>query len=322
MRALWILLLTYATNIFAEYSIVYVHIGDHVPLYADVAISQARLFNPEAKIILVASEKGLKRFQTLKEPINLELCNYDTLPMTAIHQEYQAYCAVKEPFWRYTCERFLYLWDLMETYSLENVFHLENDNMLYADLKTLLPHFQEHYPGVGAVFDNDERCIPGFLWIANCRAMKSLASYFSKKAPTHLFDMQIIAQYRNEYSTEWIDHLPLIMPEYASEFPLESPHHHTTTHPERYSNHIDLFQAIFDAAAIGQFLGGIDPIHANNQPGFINESCLFNPSYLDYEWILDEKGRKIPYVIFKSQRYKIINLHIHSKRLKAFLSDL
>ena len=239
-----------------------------------------------------------------------------------MHQEYEKRCVETSVFWRYTSERFLYLWDLMEAYSLENVFHLENDNMLYADLEPLLPQFQKHYPGIGAKFDNEERCIPGFLWVANCNAMKPLAKYFVKKAPERLSDMVVMAQYRKEQSVQSIDALPIIMPSYLSKYSLESPHHHKTDRPQTYSNHSEIFNAIFDAAAIGQFLGGIDPIHPNHEPGFINESCLFNPSFLEYQWIVDKQGRSVPCALFQGQSYKIINLHIHSKRLHDFKSDL
>lgn len=321
MRFLLIILLTYMSSAFAEYSIVYIHIGDEVPPYADIALAQARLFNEQARIILLSSTKGLKRFQQLKTEIRIELCSYDNLPKTLIHQQYQQYCLETAPFWRYTSERFLYLLDVIEAYSLENVFHLENDNMLYADLEPLLPHFQKYYPGIGATFDNDVRCIPGFVWISHCHAMQSLAKYFVTCAPNRLNDMQVIGKYWQAYAPEWINALPIILPEYSSFYPLKSLHNHTSTHPESYSNHYETFQTIFDAAAIGQFLGGLDPIHLNNQPGFINESCLFDPSLLQYEWRRDELGRSVPYIIFQNHACKIINLHIHSKQLHKFRSD-
>lgn len=320
MRLVLIALLSYVSAVFADYSIVFVHVGNKVPKHTDVAISQARLFNPHARIILLSSERALKRFRSLAALENLELCAYDKLPKSSVHQDYQNRCVETSPFWRYTSERFLYLWDLMKVYALENVFHLENDNMLYADLESLLPYFQEHYPGIGATFDNEDRCIPGFVWIANGKAMENLADYFAKLATKHLSDMAVIGLYRQEHSTSWIDSLPIIMPEYISTYPLRSPHNHVTDRPYAYANQSKTFHAIFDAAAMGQFLGGIDPKHANNQPGFINESCLFNPSLLEYQWIVDEQGRSVPYAIFQSHAYKIINLHIHSKRLHEFTS--
>jgi len=320
MKILLITLMMYLFPLFSNYSIVFVHIGDQVPPYTDIAISQARLFNPHAKIILLSSKKGLKRFLALKDQVNLQLRSYNDLPKSTLHREYQHRCIETSLFARYTSERFLYLWDLIEADSLVNIFHLENDNMLYANLEPLLPYFQKHYPGIGATFDNEERCIAGFVWIANSHAMKSLAKYFVKKASKKLLDMRVISDYRHEFSTQWIDALPIIMPEYASCYPLRSPHNHTTHRPESYSNRFELFQAIFDAAAIGQFLGGIDPIYKNNQPGFINESCLFNPSLLQYQWIYDEQGRRVPHAAFLGHLYKIINLHIHAKRLDEFKS--
>lgn len=320
MKIALIALMIYLLPLFSDYSIVFVHIGDQVPAYTDIAISQARLFNPHAKITLLSSRQGLKRFLALKEQMNLQLRSYDDLPKSALHREYQRRCSETSLFARYTSERFLYLWDLIESDSLKNIFHLENDNMLYANLEPLLPHFQKQYPGIGATFDNEKRCIAGFVWIADGKAMKNLAQYFVKKSSKRLLDMRVIADYRREFSTEWIDALPIIMPQYAAHYPLRSPSNHITDRPESYSNHFEIFQAIFDAAAIGQFLGGIDPIHQNNEPGFINESCLFNPSLLHYQWGVDEQGRRVPHAAFLGHFYKIINLHIHSKRLQEFKS--
>lgn len=320
IRYLLMILVLYVSSVFGDYSIVYVHVGDTVPTYADIAIEQARLFNDQARIILVSSRKGLERFHGLKERVNLELCSYDELPKSKLHEQYQSLCVEKSPFWRYTSERFLYLLDVMERYSLENVFHMENDIMLYANLEPLLPIFQKHYPGIGVTCDNEERCIPGFVWIANLRAMQSLAHYFVLCAPKKLNDMQVIGTYRRMHSSQDVDTLPIILPEYLSTHSLESTMHHKTNTPTRYTNHFEEFQAVFDAAAIGQFLGGIDPIHKNNGPGFINESCLFNVSIPQYDWIADEQGRSVPHMIFQGHRCKIINLHIHSKRLCEFRS--
>lgn len=313
------LLLTYFSALFADYSILFVHIGKQVPPYAEIALSQARRFNPHARIIFLGSDRGIKKLSHLKKQ-NIELFSYDDIPKTKLHKQYENACVEKNSFWRYTSERFLYLWDFISQAPLENVFHLENDNMLYADLEPLLPHFIQSYPGIGATFDNEERCIPGFVWISNRKAMKRLAQYFVNKASLGLNDMQVLGGYRKENPSPIIDSLPIIMPEYALKYNLISPHFHTTNRPESYSNHADVFHAIFDAAAIGQFLGGIDPIHPNNGPGFINESCLFNPSLLQYEWELDPQGRAVPYALFEGKRYKIINLHIHSKRLQAFVN--
>ena len=97
-----------------------------------------------------------------------------------------------------------------------------------------------------------------------------------------------------------------------------SPMGHQVKNIQKYYNNIEAFQSIFDAAALGQYLGGIDPNNGPSSPGFINESCVFNPSLLSYEWINDDRGRKIPYIIFSGEKYRINNLHIHCKNLILF----
>ncbi len=82
-----------------------------------------------------------------------------------------------------------------------------------------------------------------------------------------------------------------------------------------------MFNSIFDGAAIGQYLGGINPaVHSNARPGFINETCIFNPSRIVIEWRRDEKNRNVPFAVFDGAAYRINNLHIHSKKLHDFRS--
>jgi hypothetical protein len=78
---------------------------------------------------------------------------------------------------------------------------------------------------------------------------------------------------------------------------------------------------IFDAAAIGQYLGGIDTIHKNGGvPGFVNETCIIDYSKYTFHWIKDN-NLFIPMVKIDNQYYKIAGLHIHSKRLNNFQAD-
>ena len=90
--------------------------------------------------------------------------------------------------------------------------------------------------------------------------------------------------------------------------------------PEDYARNFDGFWSLFDAAALGQYFGGIDPRNGSSKPGFVNEDCLFNPVRLMFEWEFDQKGRDVPFACFGQTRYRINNLHVHSKNLKAFRS--
>lgn len=309
------LLLTCVCALFgADYSIVFIHLGPKLPDYSIDSINQAHLFNPNAKIYLLANEAALiNRVFENAIPVTIE-----SIPRSAEHRDFIKRCNYPGDLWRYSSERFLVLDDFLEQTRLESVFHLENDVMLYADLSLMMPAFDKYK--IGATFDNDVRCIPGFIYFKNSQAIKPLAKHFVSHFMALGQDMKVIADFKNTAGSYYIKSLPIIFPSYASYYPLKSDKGHVAKNPASYSLNYDQFHSIFDAAAIGQYLGGIDPIHHNNGAGFVNESCVFNPSYFTYEWQRDDQGRKVPYLLFQNEKIRINNLHIHCKNLKKFAS--
>lgn len=300
-------------------SIVFVHIGEAIPDHVRYAIDQAKLFNPRSSIYLLANSKAIENLAAKGQvPATVIAC--ETIPFSQEHEKYVKKTLWRQPFWRYTSERFLYLYDFVKHYRLENVFHLENDVMLYADVDNLLPSLLDAYQGIAATFDNDERCIPGFVFIPNESSLKALAQCFVDTAKKRLNDMQVLAVLKNTQGPSVIDHLPIVPKEYASFFQLKSAFKHIAKEPGKYFQHVDALDSVFDAAALGQYLGGIDVKDAHLSVGFINESCVFDPSKMRYEWKEDEFGRRIPYMIFQGKKTRINNLHIHSKRLFLFSS--
>jgi len=306
-------------------SIVFVHIGPTLPSYLPIALKQARLFNPDAALYLIANEEALANpSQELKEALPFYV-SCESLSKSKYHRQFiKKSKLAKHPqkgFWRITTERFFYLAELMKEHNLTEVFHLENDVMLYTELEELLPIFKTHYSNrIGATFDSDERCIPGFLYLSTYAPIKQLVHFVAQQADKGWNDMKFISRFKDQYQGIWIDHLPVLMPQYAIDHELISPIGSRGEHPGYFSLHFDQFSSIFDAAALGQFLGGIDPFHGPSTPGFINERCIFNPSHFTFEWRIDEQGRKVPFAIYRGQVSKINNLHIHSKDLKKFYS--
>ncbi len=307
-----------------DYSIVFIHIGGEIPPYTETALSQARLFNKNCNIILLANQVALNKFFPKSPNLDLTCISCESLDSTSYHQKFLEKTTLdkvtREGFWLYASERFLYLNDLINQHALENVFHMEYDNMLYVDLSEMLPIFKNKYKGIAATFDNDERCIPGFVYISNPKAMSRLAKCFADHAVQNLNDMQILAIFKKESGAKAIEHLPILTKEYANSNALISPYGHKAKNKNKYYLNIDLFESVFDAAALGQFLGGIDPRNGESKPGFINESCVFNPALLNIEWITDDQQREVPYIVYPHAKYRINNLHIHSKNLTAFAS--
>ena len=301
-------------------SIIFVHLGKRLPDYLPVAVAQARLFHPDNPIVLLANEEAL-----VNAPEGIECVACETLPRDPAHMQFQQRSQIdrsfREGFWTYTTERFFYLYEFMKQRKLDECFHLENDVMLYTDLKTLLPTFRERYQGkIAATFDNENRCIAGFPYISTLTPLQEFIRSIAARAYLrYANDMEFLAKFRQQ-SGQYIDTLPIIMPAYAEDHPLESTYHHKANNPETFFHHANLFASLFDAAAIGQYLGGIDPNNGPSQPGFINESCVFQPNRLQFEWLQDEAGRWIPFANYRDQQWRINNLHIHSKQLQPFYS--
>lgn len=233
-----------------NYSIVFIHIGEDLPPYISTALDQARLFNTDCPILLVANEKALKKF-TPNSQSHITTIACETLKKTDVHKQFLEQNPRKSKVY-FTCQRFFYLNDLMLQHRLKNVFHLENDVMLYAELDKMLPIFTNQYKGIGATFDNDDRGIAGFIFISNAQVMNKMAKFFADRTPQGLNDMQLLALFKKETSSSSIDHLPIISKEYIKKNNLRSAAGHVAKKASKYYNHIDLFESIFDAAALGQ----------------------------------------------------------------------
>jgi hypothetical protein len=154
--------------------------------------------------------------------------------------------------------------------------------------------------------------------------MQKLASFFVDEIKTkpateiwHLNDMLVLASFFRTHGKQDVDNLPIIMPSYVKTYGLHNELGKIPQNPKSYCNNIQLFHSIFDGAALGQYLGGTPHGH---QPGFVNETTVFNPSKLQFTWKTDALGRSVPYVRSKGAYFRVNNLHIHSKKLWKFVS--
>ncbi|MFI0435520.1 MAG: hypothetical protein ACH350_07340 [Parachlamydiaceae bacterium] len=309
----------------SDYSIIFIHIGKTIPPHVPIALAQARLFNQDCPIILAGNQEAMKDISLACAQSNVTFIALESLVQTEEHKKFRQLSGLDNKwhngFWLYTSERFLYLQDLILQYDLTNIFHLEHDNMLYANLNDILSVFENDYPGLGLTMHNDQVCIPGFVYIADKEIITQLAFFFAENASKNQNDMQILGSFKSLIGHVFAKNLPIIFEEYALEHPLKSMTNQIPLDPSKYFLNINQFNSIFDAAALGQYLGGIDPIHGQSEPGFINESCIFNPSYLNYKWVIDLQGRRVPFIKYKDKYLRINNLHIHSKNLKPFASS-
>jgi hypothetical protein len=196
-------------------------------------------------------------------------------------------------FWTLTSLRFFYIYEFMKKYNIHNVIHLENDVLIYYNCNTLTFDNYIYIP-----FDSFQRNIASIMYIPSSDVFKKcLDQYnFTKN------DMENFINIKNK--TGLIKSLP-IFPNIPT----------TSSEVEFVSTNYPSFNCIFDAAAIGQYLGGVDPRNAShNTIGFVNETCVIK--YNLYQIIWEDKK---PFLVINEQKYKIFNLHIHSKNLVQFV---
>jgi hypothetical protein len=133
--------------------------------------------------------------------------------------------------------------------------------------------------------------------------------------------MILLNHFKMEFGEKYVDHLPTVMTEYLEDYPLKNLFGISCKiDPHLFCKHIDRFQSIFDGCAYGQYLGGVDSDKPSEGPGYINYEAFFIVAYMDLIWENDAMGRRVPFAIYNNKKYRINNLHIHSKNLSAFTS--
>ena len=291
-----------------EVPIVFIHIGGAPPPYARIAVEQARRWNPNAPIVFLSSviqDYGAGETWT---PI-------ESIPMSAAHQRFREATPMKT-FWKWTTERLFVLEDWMRSSSIGECIHFEYDNMIYQDLSKLVPLLRDISPGLSTTFHGHKggNAVRACFSIVYCKALDTLANFthFLACTAVNTDEMQLGGMY-------WED-----TPEECS-FLATAPIG-VTLESERYRNWVEDSRfselgVVFDGSAYGQYLGGVDPkYHAENtEPGYVNPHCDFRADQFEYVW-LTEDGRRYPTIADKNGRpWKIMNLHIHCKRLHNFV---
>lgn len=301
-----------------EHCLVFVHIGERFPMHMRSAIEQARLFNRETPIYVLGNAKAIAEAEW--SDIRAELISIESLVASKNHRQYIA-ATKMEGFWRYALERFFILDDFVQQYGLFNVFHLENDVMIYFDIQQKLAQFKKCYVNkVATVFDCDQRAVPSFVYIPNPNTSNVLSTFIAKHAHVNTTDMEMLHLFKEAYYLHRADTLPILIPAYAEDYPLTNIFKNTAREAKPFFRHLDELGMIFDAAALGQFLGGIDPILGKSEAGFMGEASVFLPMHFEFAWFKDREDRWIPHISYKGIEYPIANLHIHSKKLHLFLS--
>jgi len=198
-------------------------------------------------------------------------------------------------FWNSASKRLFLLNEYLKQQQLKHVIHIENDVLLYSDMNYELDE------KIYIVMDETNRCIPGIVYIPNHTLFDKLINHYDYSKN----DMENLAifYHRNR--------------DIVATFPIID----NSVHPCIYNEEFERFHSIFDGAAIGQYLGGVDPRNIpGDTTGFVNETCIVKYNDYQFQWI--KKGEHyVPHILIQNNWIMVNNLHLHSKRLDEFSMD-
>lgn len=294
-------------------SIVFVHLGAQPPRRCLFdAIDHALTFDEHSRIFIITERQFLPRmltdFSSLLEGSRVSFVFSDELVRSPLHDtflEKKHHQHWRHDFWRLTTERFFFIHDLIQKLSLENVLHIESDVLIFGDILETLA-FQPDKKDVLFPLDRS-RGIASVAYFSNSIASECLCEHIISSSA--LNDMELLEEFFSTPQRVKVGSLPTLPKGLVERWGLD---------PIRFSTQVGTGNSVFDAAALGQFLGGIDPIHSSNKSfGFVNEEAPVDPSCLGLSWGID-RGKRFFAITDKTESSKILNLHVHSKASYRF----
>lgn len=293
-------------------SIVFVHAGDNAPPeYLVDTLTIAAKVAPCSAIYVLLNRLHIAPLQNRLSSLgahtleSLRIIPIEDIPKSTTTTAYFANCKLdrsfREGFWFSASYRFFLLADFMQSHQIENCIHLENDVVLYFDPSDHV----EQLRGFArfAVPLDRVRAIPGIVWFKDPQIAQQLAEYISSQSEKN--DMDSLGEFclRRDLDVRPLPTLPVA---YAKSRCLDL---------EKYCAGIDVFGGIFDAAAIGQYLGGVHWMNDSSKTRFfINESSDLDMRECQFSWARNHFFR-YPTIVFDGQSTQILSLHAHSKDL-------
>jgi len=245
------------------------------------------------EVTIITNKCFFDKFKNL----NINLIDCDVLDDYNFNSESKIDKNFRNGFWHLCSLRLFYLFSYIKKFNLKNIIHIENDVLIYENLDNIKEKFIENK--VYATYDCDNRVIPGLIYIPNYISFEPIIKNYNY----NFNDMQNLAL----FDENTILPLPIFTNNYCN---------------HKITKLYNKFNCIFDAAAIGQYLGGIDPRNQSGDTrGFINETCLIKYNDFKFYWIINDKGLYQPHLFYNGNYIQIINLHIHSKNLNKFIAN-
>lgn len=317
--------------------LVYIHIGTDLPEYLFDSVYQTlTVCGTAVKVYVILHDSLIDTFNQRLLGFNVDtflknngVCNVvQCIPISVLEtvlssnanfNNYKKIVSTKffnqlpfrDGFWISTTSRFFYIYGLMTLFKIHSLYHIENDVMLY-DIQPQLHNLD----CITVVKDAPGRVIPSILFFPSPRTLEGLLQYISNTLQNSMHfmnDMELLGSYTNTNTFE--------------------------TFP-------NVGGKVYDGAAIGQFLGGVDLKNVpeynsandskkltmcfnNPTARFVNETSTLKPNaFIHRQTNVRFDHCRVGLRVFvmrapsESHYSTVQNLHIHSKQLYSFSSVL
>jgi len=275
-------------------NVVLVHIGEKFPEHLPYCLTQLQLF-VKCPIHLLVNRVHINKFNVAN------IFALEDLQESDEHNAFKSSFSLERGFWQYATERFFYLHEYIKLKNLKNILHIENDNLIFYDFTKLKAAFKTR--PIWAVFDCESRAVPGLIYFRDTESLYPLVKHFVGSGSRGKNDMDAIGEFRLQFP-DLISSLPIIT-NYVEQL------------PAMFHEKADFFGVLFDGAAVGQYIGGLDLVCGRGHCfGFINEESVFKCNKTTIDWVVEDG-----YKVLKLNGLRLVNLHVHSKDLRRWMSD-
>ena len=277
----------------------YIYIGK-LPEYIKYSINSVMSVDKDANIYLCTNEKSSYKNCNL---INLNEIKSKKIDYLTNNNYFQNTNYENNPLWINSLLRILYLEKIAENYNIDSFVHFDSDIIVYESFDKLRPIVKNNL--VNITQHTLDQLIFGYSFFPNLEITKLLCKEVDliiKNIEKHMDDnfghplneMDILGKIFN-FNSNIFNTLPILPYE-------KTPY-------------------VFDPASYGQYFGGTAQkprktfsIRVKEEHHIVGKEILskrIKPKMINNE----------PYVFHNNEKYKIVNLHIHSKQLNKFLPN-
>ena len=280
--------------------LIYVWLGNMLPKWAFESFAFSRKNNPDREIFLLHNNHLNNNFQKQFDRLNIKIF------FIKFNQEdsiiFNSPFHINSDFWKLTSFRFEIIRHFIRNNNIRKFFQAEIDNLLF-NFDEIDNKLDKQGKGLFVARDSINRAIPSFFYCNNKAIFDQLIDMFLPpfNATKDFYALGMLAKETNnlfnlptESYKQNSKYWQIISPEYT--------------------------EGIFDAAAIGQYCLGIDSRINKFKPTynlFINENATADFDNLKITSNRDQLFLKAGQ---HEKKYKIINLHVHSKDIKKAIS--